>query len=121
LLAALSAIDDGSSRLFAVVGPDGESPTFSMLDARDAAAAVVRLLDAPARAVVGEAFNLGGPRYVEAELIGHIAQRLGRPFHAVRVERPQPSWVLDTAKAERVLAWKPERSVYDMVAEALAA
>ena len=118
LLRALQAIDDGSRRLFALVGADGRSPTFSMLDARDAAAAVLDLMESPA--AIGEAFNLGGPRYEEAELLAHVAAKLDVPFHAIPVGRPQPSWYLDTAKAERVLGWRPTRTVYDMVEEALA-
>ena len=119
MLAALQAIDDGTPRLFALVGRDGWSPTFSMLDAREAADAAVRLLDGPASDVVGEAFNLGGPHYVEATVTATIANRLGLPFHALPVERPQPSWYLDTTKAERVLGFRPARTVNDMIEEAL--
>jgi nucleoside-diphosphate-sugar epimerase len=117
-LAALRAIDDGSPRLFAIVGSDGWSPTFSMLDAREAAAAVVRLVDT--EAAVGEAFNLGGPRYVEADTISFVAGRLGLPFHAVPLDPPQPSWYLDSGKAARLLGFAPARTVYDMIEEALA-
>jgi nucleoside-diphosphate-sugar epimerase len=117
-LATLRAIDDGAPQLFAVVGSDGWSPTFSMLDARDAAAGVLRLMDVPG--AVGEAFNLGGPRYVEAELISFVASRLGLPFHAVPLDPPQPSWYLDGSKASRLLGFEPTRTVYEMIEEALA-
>lgn len=120
LLAALQVIDDGTPRLFALVGPDGRSPTFSMLDAREAADAAIRLVDAPGCAVVGVPFNLGGPLYVEATAIAAIADRLGVPFHAIPVEQPQPSWYLDTTRAERVLGFHPTRTVNDMLDEALA-
>ena len=70
--------------------------------------------------MVGEAFNVGGPVYNEAELLAHIARRLRVPFHEIEAARPQPSWYLDTTKAARLLGWRPTRTVYDMVEEALA-
>ena len=117
-LEALRRLEDGTDQLFVEVAPDGTSPTFCQADARDIAAAVIRLMDSPA--AVGEAFNLAGPPYVDRDLITHIATRLGLRCTEIPTPLVRPSWYLDTSKAERLAGVRITRSIFDMVDEAVA-
>jgi len=119
LLAALRSVDTGRPRLFVVADAEGRTAMSTLNDARDGAAGIMLALDDPA--AVGEAFNIGpATGYAEAELVGALGDRLGVPVVTIRSGHFRPSWVVSSAKARAVLGYRPERSVFDMVDEAVA-
>ena len=88
-------------------------------DARDAAAGIVLALDSGD--AVGQAFNIGpAGSHDEAELLAYIGERLAVPVVTVRAPRARPSWVVSSVLAGRVFGYRPTRTVFDMVDEALA-
>jgi UDP-glucose 4-epimerase len=120
VLAALRAADQGDERLFAFADEAGHATTWNLNDARDAADGVVRLVENPA--AVGEAFNIGPiAPYEQTEMIAHLAGRLGLPWVAVPVPGQRPSWYISSVKARTMLGYRPARTVFDMIDEALAA
>jgi nucleoside-diphosphate-sugar epimerase len=120
LLDALRAVDDGSLRLFVVADEQGRTAISTLNDARDSAAGMVLALASPL--AVGEAFNIGPTApYADAELIGYLGEKLGVPVVTVRSRSARPSWVVGSAKARSVLGYRPSRTVFEMVDEALAA
>ena len=87
-------------------------------DARDVADGCLRTLDNPA--ANGEIFNLGGAEpFTTLELANHISARTGMPSILVPVPTARPPWCLSSAKAERLLGYRPRHSVFAMVDEAL--
>ena len=118
LLSALRTHDDGRSRLFVTADMDGRTARMSLNDARDAAAGIVRALDSDD--AVGAAFNLGpAGSHDEADLLAYIGERLDVPVVTVRTPRARPSWVVSSERAGRVFGYRPTRTVFDMVDEAL--
>ena len=119
LLAALRARDDGRPRLFVTADLGGRTARTSLNDARDAAAGIVSALDT--EDAVGEVFNIGpAGSHDEAELLACIGERLDVPLVVIRTPRARPSWVISSERAGRVLGYRPTRTVFDMVDEALA-
>jgi nucleoside-diphosphate-sugar epimerase len=120
LLARLREIDDGSEKLFALVGEDGVSSRSTVGDARDAAAGMRAMLepDAP----IGEAFNIGPAEpHNDKDLVEHIGRRLGLEVVEVRHASVRPPWNVSSQKAQDVLGYRPQRTVFTMVDEAVAA
>ena len=119
LLASLRALDDGRPRLFVTADLEGRTARMSLNDARDAADGIVRALDSDD--AVGRAFNIGpAGSHDEAELLAYIGERLAVPLVTVRTPRARPSWEVSSKTAGRVLGYRPTRTVFDMVDEALA-
>ena len=119
LLAALRAHDDGRPRLFVTADAKGRTARMSLNDARDAAAGIVAALDSAD--AVGTAFNVGpAGSHDEAELLNYLGERLHVPVVVIRTPRARPSWVVSSERAGRVLGYRPTRTVFDMVDEALA-
>ena len=117
LLAELRKIDDGTEKLFALVAEDGSSSQSTLGDARDAAAGMRAMLEGDAP--VGQAFNVGpAAPHDDRDLVEHIGRRLGLEVVQVRHWSVRPSWCISTAKARRVLGYRPQRSVFSMVDEA---
>ena len=119
LLAALRPLDDGRRRLFVTADMDGRTARMSLNDARDAADGIVSALDSAD--VVGAAFNVGpASSHDEADLLAYLGERLDAPVVTVRTSRARPSWVVSSERAGRVFGYRPKRTVFDMVDEALA-
>lgn len=117
LLAGLREIDDGTAKLFALVGQDGTSGQSTLGDARDAAAGMRAMLEPTVP--VGEAFNIGpAAPHSDRDLVQEIGQRLGIEVLEVRHWSARPSWRISTAKAQRVLGYRPNHTVFSMVQEA---
>ncbi len=118
-LEALRAVDDGTEQLFVVASMDGASGMFGTNDARDAAVGVLAMLDSPA--AVGEAFNIGQREpHSEEALTRYVAERLGLHCAVIRTPHRRASWYITSAKAERLLGYRPTRTVFEMVDEAVA-
>ena len=119
LLATLRAHDDGGPRLFVTADMEGRTARMSLNDARDAAAGIVLALDS--EDAVGKAFNIGpAGSHDEGELLAHISALLDVPLVMIRTPRARPNWVISSERAGRVLGYRPSRTVFDMVDEALA-
>ena len=119
LLSALRAHDDGRPRLFVTADAEGRTARTSLNDARDAAAGIVLALDSGD--AVGQAFNVGpAGSHDEADLLAYLGERLNIPVVTVRTPRARPSWVVSNERAGRVFGYRPTRTVFDMVDEALA-
>ena len=119
LLSALRAHDDGRPRLFVTADAEGRTARTSLNDARDAAAGIVLALDSGD--AVGQAFNVGpAGSHDEADLLAYLGERLNIPVVTVRTPRARPSWVVSSERAGRVFGYRPTRTVFDMVDEALA-
>jgi nucleoside-diphosphate-sugar epimerase len=120
LLADLHAADDGTdTKMYALVGPDGTASYSTYGDARDAAAGLRAMIEP--EAAVGEAFNIGpAAPHSDRELVEHIGRRLGVEVAEIRNAGVRASWRVSSAKAQRVLGYRPQRSVFDMVDEAVA-
>jgi nucleoside-diphosphate-sugar epimerase len=119
LLTALLAADDGTDKLFALVNPDGVSSLSSFGDARDAAAGMRAMIE-PA-AAIGEAFNIGpATPHSDRELVEYIGERLGLPVVEIRHAAARPTWNISSQKAQDRLDYRPTRSVFTMIDEAVA-
>ncbi|MDE0218933.1 MAG: NAD(P)-dependent oxidoreductase [Spirochaetaceae bacterium] len=119
LLSALRTHDDGRPRLFVAADMDGRTARMSLNDARDAAAGIALALDSDD--AVGAAFNVGpAGSHDEAELLAYLGERLDVPVVTVVTPRARPSWVVSSERAGRVFGYRPIRTVFDMVDEALA-
>jgi nucleoside-diphosphate-sugar epimerase len=118
LAATLTALGADDETLFSLVDEDGR-PSLSMIgDPRDAAGALRRMIDADA--AVGEAFNVGPiAPHADDILVRHLGDRLALPVVEVRHRSVRPSWFISSAKARSVLGHATERTVFDMVDEAV--
>jgi len=120
LLAALREIDDGSPKLFVVANLEGATNQTTLNDARQTAACIVLAMDSDA--AMGESFNAGpAGGYDEAGFMAHLGARLDVPVVTVRSPNARSSWVISSAKAIELLGYRPTRTPFDMVDEALAA
>jgi UDP-glucose 4-epimerase len=118
LLDALRSADDGTDKLYALVDVDGTSSLSMLGDARDAAAGMNAMLEPPE--AVGEAFNIGpGAPHADRELVHHLGERLGQDVVEIRHPSVRPSWHISSAKARGVLGFRPSRTVFEMVDEAV--
>lgn len=119
LLELLQSVADGTDKLYALLAEDGSSSESTYADARDAAAGMRAMLepDAP----IGEAFNIGpaGP-HDDRALVKHIGSRLGMDVVEIRHRSVRPSWRISTERAQAVLGYRPQRTVFTMVDEATA-
>lgn len=119
LLDDLRAADDGSdTKMYALVGPDGAASESTYGDSRDAAAGMRAMIEP--ETAVGEAFNIGpaGP-HSDRELVEHIGRRLGVEVAEIRNPGVRASWRVSSAKAQTLLGYRPQRTVFDMVDEAV--
>ena len=120
LLAILRDLDDGSDQVFVLADPDGRVSKSNLADARDLAQGFALALTRPE--AVGEAFNIGpAAEHDEEAFVRHIADRLGVRYTVIRRPSVRADWHVSSAKAMRLLGYRPEHSVFDMVDEALAA
>lgn len=118
LAATLEALGGDDRTLFSLVAVDG-TPSLSMIgDSRDAADALHRMIATDA--AVGEAFNVGpSAPHADDVLVAHIGERLGLPVVTVPHATVRPSWFISSAKARTILGFATERTVLDMVDEAV--
>lgn len=118
LAATLEALGADDRTLFNLVAEDG-TPSLSMIgDSRDAADALRRMIDTDA--AVGESFNIGpSAPHADDVLVKHIGERLGLPVVTVRHATVRPSWFISSAKARTILGFDTQRTVLDMVDEAV--
>jgi nucleoside-diphosphate-sugar epimerase len=120
LLASLRQIDDGTPRLFVLASEDGTTNQTTLNDARQTANCIVLAMDAAL--AVGETFNAGpAAGYDEAAFITYLGERLGVPVVKVPSPNARSSWVVGSAKAMEMLDYRPTRTPFAMVDEALAA
>lgn len=114
----LDALDDGSDRLVALAGLDGKPEMRQWGDARDVARGC--LLTLGSNAADGEIFNLGGAApFTTLELTDYIAARTGHNVVLAPVPTARPPWWISSAKAQELLGYQPERTVFAMVDDAL--
>ncbi|HEY7047599.1 MAG TPA: NAD(P)-dependent oxidoreductase [Jatrophihabitantaceae bacterium] len=120
LLDDLHAADDGTdTKMYALVGPDGAASYSTYGDARDAAAGMRAMIEP--EGAVGEAFNIGpAAPHADRELVEHIGRRLGVEVAEIRNAGVRAPWRVTSAKAQAMLGYRPQRSVFDMVDEAVA-
>jgi nucleoside-diphosphate-sugar epimerase len=117
LLSLLQAIPDGTNKLYALVGEDGTSSASTYGDARDAATGMRAMLEP--EAPIGEAFNIGpAAPHDDRALVEHIGNRLGMEVVEIRHRSARPSWRISTERAQAVLGYQPQRTVFSMVDEA---
>ncbi len=119
-LALLKRLDNGSEQLVILADRAGRPEIRQWADARDIAAGCVQVLDVPA--AVGQAFNLSGPApFSLAELVPYIAAELDLSYVPACLPTARPAWYHSTAKAQRMWGYHPQRTVFDMVDEAVGA
>jgi len=117
MLSLLQAIPDGDEKLYALVAEDGTSSAATYADARDAATGMRAMLET--EAPVGEAFNIGpAAPHDERALVEHIGNRLDMEVVEIRHRSVRPSWRISTERAQAVLGYRPQRTVFSMVDEA---
>lgn len=119
LLDRLRSIQDGDSKLYALVNPDGTSSPTTLGDARDAAAGMRAMIEP--QAAVGEAFNIGpaGPHTIR-DFVAHLGARLGMEVVELRHPQARGRWNVSSTKAMRLLGYRPTRDVFAMIDEAAA-
>ena len=118
VLAELRSVDDGRERLYVIANADGRPSIATLNDARDAADGMRRIAASPE--ALGEAFNIGpAAPYAERELAEHLGERLGLPVSTIRTPFARPDWIVSSAKARAVLGYAPQRTILDMLDEAL--
>ena len=119
-LQILESFDSGSDKVIALTDMTIHPEVRQWGDARDVADGCLRTLENPA--ADGEIFDLGGAApFTTLELANHIAARTGMPSLIVPVPTARPPWYISSAKAERLLGYRPKHTVFAMVDEALAA
>lgn len=119
LLAKLRAIDDGEQKLYALANPDGSSSLATLGDARDAATGMRAMIEP--QAAVGEAFNIGpAEAHSHKEFVEYLGKRLGLEVVEIRSEQARGDWNVSSAKARRLLGYRPVRDVFAMIDEAVA-
>jgi nucleoside-diphosphate-sugar epimerase len=117
MLSVLQAIPDSDDKLYALVAEDGTSSAATYADARDAATGMRAMLEP--EAPVGEAFNIGpAAPHDERALVEHIGNRLDMEVVEIRHRSVRPSWRVSTERAQAVLGYRPQRTVFSMVDEA---
>jgi nucleoside-diphosphate-sugar epimerase len=120
LLARLRAVDDGTPRLYALVPADGSASLSTLGDARDAAAGMRAMIEP--QAAVGETFNIGpAAAHCHREFVEYLGSRLGLDVVEIRHQEAEGSWDVSSAKAMRLLDYRPARDVFAMIDEAVAA
>lgn len=118
-LEILRGLDDGTDQLAIFADPEGRPEIRHWGDARDVAAGCFAVLDRSE--ADGEAFNLAGVAPFSADELGrYIAERTGRTSVVARLPTARPPWQLSNAKARGLVGYRPRRTVFDMVDEALA-
>ena len=119
-LSILESFDAGSDKVIALTDTTIHPEVRQWADARDVADGCLRALVDPA--AIGEIFNLGGAApFTTLELAKLIAARTGMQSILVPVPTARPPWYLSSEKAGRLLGYRPERTVFAMVDDALAA
>ena len=119
LLETLQNVRGDGYQLFSLVDVDGRSNLSMLNDARDAAEGMRAILRRPEAA--GEAFNIGAAApHLEHAFVTHLGQQLSLEVAEVRNRSVRPSWYISSAKARGVLDYRPTRSVFDMIEEAVA-
>jgi UDP-glucose 4-epimerase len=114
----LAALDDGTEPLVALAGLDGQPEIRQWGDARDIARGCLLTLGNDAADC--EVFNLGGAAPFDTrELADYIAARTGRTAVLAPVPSTRPPWWISSEKAQAVLGYRPERSVFALVDDAL--
>jgi nucleoside-diphosphate-sugar epimerase len=74
----------------------------------------------PAEAV-GEAFNIGPAQtHADRDFVEYLGKRLDLEVVEIRSPAVRPSWKVSSAKATALLGYRPTRSVFEMVDEAVA-
>lgn len=117
LLERLREIEDPESKLLLLTDPEGVASLTMITDARDVASAMRLMIDSPE--ATGEAFNVGPQApHSDRELVSALSAALDLEVVEVRYEAVRPSWYVSSAKAKALLGYRPQRSVFDMVAEA---
>ena len=120
LLAKLRAIDDGTPKLYALVNADGSSSQLTLADARDAAAGMRAMIEP--QVAVGEAFNIGpATAHAHREFVEYLGKRLALEVVEVRHQEAEGNWNVSSAKAMRLLGYRPARDVFAMIDEAVTA
>lgn len=118
LLARLRAIDDGTPKLYALVRPDGSSSRSTLGDARDAAAGMLAMIEP--HAAIGEIFNIGpAAAHSHREFVERLGGRLGLEVVEIRHPEAEGDWDVSSAKAMRLLGYRPSRDVFTMIDEAV--
>lgn len=117
LLDRLREIEEPQGKLLLLTDPEGVASLTMISDARDVAAAMRLMIDHPE--ATGEAFNVGPEApHSDRELVSALSAALDLEVVEVRYDAVRPSWYVSSAKAKGLLGYRPQRSVFDMVAEA---
>jgi len=113
----LKRLIPGGEQVVTLRHPGGPARMITLNDARDAAAGIALVLESPN--AVGEVFNIGpAESYPEDEVGRHLATRLGMEHHSI--ETPLlPDWTFGSLKAQSVLGYRPQHTVFDMIDEAV--
>lgn len=118
-LEVLKDLDDGREQLVIMADQEGNPEIRQWGDARDVAEGSLRALNVPA--AIGETFNLGGVAPFSAdELVEYIATKLKIPYVTARLPTARCPWYISSAKAQGLLGYQPQYTVFDMVDEAFA-
>ena len=119
-LGILQALDDGTDKLLIQADLHGQPVVRQLNDARDVAEGILPVLERAE--AVGETFNIGARApFSSAELINYVAAKTGLPAVTARLPTARAPWYISSAKAQAMLGYRPTRSIFDMVDEALAA
>jgi nucleoside-diphosphate-sugar epimerase len=104
---------------FRIVPLDGRGRPLrrNVTDPRDLCRAFLTALGNPAAR--GELFNIAGPVFSHRDLAEHLSRADGLPVHDVPVPDAH-SFEMDTGKAERVLGFRAEHTVFDTADRAAA-
>jgi nucleoside-diphosphate-sugar epimerase len=117
LLTELRKADDGTDKLYLLIGPDGGAGTVTYADARDGAAGMRAMLENDR--AVGEAFNIGpAAPCSERDFTEHLGRRLGLEVVEISQRRPRPHWRVSSQKARDLLGYEPLRNPLGMIDEA---
>lgn len=119
LLARLQTLDDGKEKLLLLTDNEGASSSTMITDARDVARAMALSIFSPDAS--SDAFNVGPEApHSDRQLVEALSSALGLEVVEVDYAAVRPSWYVSSAKARQVFGYRPERSVFDMVDEAMA-
>lgn len=114
----IESVTGGEDTLLALLDEEGRAWLSHPTDVRDAVQGTVLVLES--ERAVGDAFNILGPSPVASvEAVRYLAERLDRPWRAVKVPFRQ-AFEVSTAKARTVLGYHPQIDFFRAVDDGLA-
>ena len=116
----LQALDGAGEQLVTLSDADGNPEIRQWADARDIARGCLHALGSERAA--GETLNMGGPEPFSVLDLGEfMSKQLSLSLVTACLPKARRPWYISSEKAQRILGYKPQYSVFDMVKDTIKA